>query len=146
MRTRIAVPPLAACVLVALYLLVESFGFRGLAAAEASTVAEAAAMGHAARALQLMADGQNPNEPQHISAGILDSNQYQLRPLEAAIVGRHVEMMRLLQRSGAARFDLARAACLARARLPEALPDLNAPPAASPDAPTEISEAIKRCR
>ena len=146
MTRRVAIPPLAAFVLVAVCLLAESFGFRGLAAPEATTVAEAAAMGHAARALQLMSGGQNPNEPQRISSGIFDSNVYQLRPLEAAIAGRHVEMARLLQRSGAAAFDLTRAICLARARLPQVLPDLHAPATDVSDPPTEIATAIERCR
>ena len=146
MTKRVAIPPLAAFVLVAAYLLAESFGFRGLAAPEANTVAEAAAMGPAARALQLMNAGQNPNEPQRISSGVLDSNAYELRPLEAAIAGRHVEMVRLLQRSGAAQFDLTRAICLAEARLPEVLPDLNASETGAPDRPAEIAAAIERCR
>ena len=146
MTKRIATPPLVAFVLVAVYLLAESAGFRGLAAPEPATVAEAAAMGHAARALQLIRDGQNPNEAQHISAGFFDSNAYQLRPLEAAIVGRHIEMVRLLQRSGAANFDMTRATCLARARLPEALPALNASATDASDSPMEIAAAIERCR
>lgn len=146
MTKRIAVPPLAALCLVAAYLLAEALGFRGLAAAEPATVSEAAAMGHAARALQLIAQGQNPNEAQQIAAGVLDAHEYTLRPLEAAIVGRHIELVRLLQRSGAARFDMTRAICLARERLPEALPDLNASASDAPDSPAEIAQAIERCR
>ena len=146
MTKRVAIPPLAAFVLVAAYLLAESLGFRGFAAPEATTVSEAAAMGQAARALQLVNGGQNPNESQRISPGILDSNAYQLRPLEAAIAGRHIEMVRLLQRSGAAKFDLTRAICLARARLPQVLPDLNAPATDASDSPMEIAAAIERCR
>jgi hypothetical protein len=146
MTKRVVIPPLAAFVLVAAYLLAESFGFRGLAAPEASTVAEAAAMGHAARALALISSGQNSNQPQRISPGILDTNAYQLRPLEAAIVGRHIEMVRLLQRRGASNFDMTRAICLARARLPQVLPDLNAPAPDSPESPVGIAAAIEGCR
>jgi hypothetical protein len=145
MTRRILLPPSAAFVLVAVYLAAESFGFQGLAATEPRTVSEAAATGHAARALQLIAEGQDPNQPQHVASGLLDSGEYELRPLEAAILGRHLEMVRLLQRSGAARFEMARAICFARARLPEVLPDLNAAPAASPDGPTEIAAAISMC-
>src|SRR5690349_4728081 len=131
MSRRIVLPPVVALAVVALYLVAESVGFRGLAAAEATTVAEAAAMGHAARALELIADGQNPNVPQHVDAGILDSKAHELRPLEAAILGRHMETARLLLRSGAAHFDTARAVCFARARLPEMLPDLDSEPVPS---------------
>jgi len=145
MTRRILLPPIAAFVLVAMYLAAESFGFQGLAATEPRTVSEAAAMGHAARGLQLIAEGQDPNQPQHVASGILDSGEYELRPLEAAILGRHPEMVRLLQRSGAARFEMARAICFARARLPEVLPDLNAALAPSAEGPSEIAAAISVC-
>jgi len=145
MTRRIVVPPIAAFVLVAVYLVAESFGFRGLAATEPATVSDAAAMGHAARALQLIAGGQDPNQPQHVASGILDSGEYELRPLEAAILGRHLEMVRLLQRSGAARFDLSRSFCFARARLPEVLPDLGAAPAESSGALAGIPAAVGMC-
>ena len=146
MTKRMAAPPFVAFLLVALYLVAESFGFRGLAAPEPATVSEAAAMGHAARALQLIAKGQNPNEVQRIAPGIFDSNEYSLRPLEAAVVGRHIELVRLLQRSGAAKFDMTRAICLAGVRLPEVLPDLNASSTDTSGAPMEIAAAIERCR
>ena len=148
MRMRIVAPPAAAFALVAFYVVAEGFGFRGLAAADATTVSEAAAMGHAARAMELIAQGQNPNVPQAVSPGVLDSAAHEVRPLEAAILGRHVEMARLLQRSGAAQFDISRAACFARARLPEFLPELNAPAPASasafPEMP-EIDAVIRMC-
>ena len=145
MKKRIVVPPVAAFALVALYVVAEGFGFRGLAAAEAGTVSEAAAMGHAARAVELIAQGQNPNVPQHVGEGVLDSSAYQLRPLEAAILGRHIEMARLLQRSGAAQFDTTRAICFARARLPEFLPELHAPAAEDSDAPMRIDATVRMC-
>jgi len=146
MTKRMAVPPLAAFAMVALYLVAESLGFRGFAAVEPATVSEAAALGHAARALQLIDQGQDPNKPQRIAPGMLDAHEYTLRPLEAAIVGRHLEMVRLLQRSGAAQFDMTRAICLAEARLPAALEDLNASTPGAPDSPAEIASAIERCR
>lgn len=145
MRMRIVVPPAAAFALVALYVVAEGLGFRGLAAAQAGTVSEAAAMGHAARALELIAQGQNPNVSQHVGEGVLDSSAYELRPLEAAILGRHVEMARLLQRSGAAQFDTGRAVCFARARLPEFLADLRAPASEDADAPKDIDATVRMC-
>jgi len=145
MTRHIVLPPVAAFAVVTAYLVVELFAFRGLAATEPSTVSEAAAMGHAARALQLIAEGQNPNAPQHVRSGVLDAGEYEVRPLEAAILGRHGEMVRLLLRTGAARFDTARAACFARARLPEVLPDLGAASAALSGTPTAIADAMTMC-
>jgi hypothetical protein len=121
---RIAIPPVVALLLVSAYIVTEALGYRGLARPEGDTAAEAAALGHAARTLQLIAGGQNPNQPLHIRAGFLDAGVYELRPLEAAVLARHAELVRLLVRTGAARFDTSRAACFARTRLPEVLPDL----------------------
>jgi hypothetical protein len=142
---RIVVPPIVAFALVVLYVIAEGLGFRGLAAAEPGTISEAAATGHAARALALIAQGQNPNVPQHVGEGVLDSSAYELRPLEAAILGRHLEMARLLQRSGAAHFDTTRAVCFARARLPEFLPDLHVSASESADVPKNIDAAVRMC-
>lgn len=142
---RIALPPIVGFLLLAAYVAAEALGFHGLARPEAETVSEAAALGHAARALELMAAGQNPNGRFHVRPGMLDSGEHDLRPLEAAILGRHAELVRLLQRSGATQPDRARAACLARARLPEVLPDLGASPTVPPDSPADIETAIRIC-
>jgi hypothetical protein len=123
---RIAVPPLVAFLLLSVYVIVEALGYRGLARPEARTAAEAAALGHAARTLQLIAEGQNPNQLQRVRTSFLDAGEYQLRPLEAAILARHAELVRLLLHVGATSFDTSRASCFARARLPEVLPDLGA--------------------
>jgi len=141
---RVFVPPVVAFLLLSAYVIAEAIGYRGLARPEAQTAAEAAALGHAARTLQLIEEGQNPNQPQRVSAGFLDSGEYELRPLEAAIVGRHPELVRLLVRAGAASFDTRRAVCFARARLPQVLPDLGA---SGSDAtqPIEISAAFRMC-
>jgi hypothetical protein len=126
LEARIAVPPLVAFVFLSVYVVVEAIGYRGLARPEARTAAEAAALGHAARTLQLIAEGQNPNQLQRVRTSFLDAGEYQLRPLEAAILARHAELVRLLLRVGATSFDTSRASCFARARLPEVLPDLGA--------------------
>jgi hypothetical protein len=137
-------PPVVAFLLVSVYVVVEAVGFRGFARPEAETAAEAAAMGHAARTLQLITEGQNPNQLQHVRADFLDAGEYDLRPLEAAVLARHAELVRLLLRDGAARFDTSRASCFARARLPEVLPDLGAPVADSAQ-PTAIAAAFRMC-
>jgi hypothetical protein len=142
---RIVLPPIVGCALLAAYVAAEALGFHGLARPEADTISEAAALGHAARALELIAAGQDPNGRLHIRPGRLDSGEHDLRPLEAAILGRHAELVRLLQRSGATRTDAPQAACLARARLPEVLPDLGDSSTVSPDSPTDIETAIRIC-
>ena len=143
LAARMVVPPIAGFLLVAAYVAAEALGFHGLAGPEPDTVSEAAALGNAARALELIAAGQDPNGRLHVRPGVLDPGDHDLRPLEAAILGRHAELVRLLQRSGATR-DTGQAACLARARLPEVLADLGAP-AVSPDSNADIETAIRIC-
>jgi hypothetical protein len=142
---RIVAPPVMAFVLLAGYVIAESLGFRGFARPEGDTAAEAAALGHAARTLELISEGQNPNEPLQVRSGFVDASNHDLRPLEAAILGRHVELARLLLRVGASRFDTSRAACFARARLPEVLPDLGAAPSRDSGTPSKIEAAIRMC-
>jgi hypothetical protein len=141
---RLLIPPVVAFLLVSVYVVVEAVGFRGFARPEAETAAEAAAMGHAARTLQLITEGQDPNQLQHVRADFLDAGEYDLRPLEAAVLARHAELVRLLLRDGAAHFDTSRASCFARARLPEVLPDLGAPVDDSAQ-PTDIAAAFRMC-
>jgi hypothetical protein len=142
---RILLPPVVAFLLLSAYVVAESLGFRGLARPEGDTVSEAAALGHAARTLQLIDEGQNPNQPSHIRPGFLDSGEYELTPLEAAILARHIELVRLLLRMGGARSDTTRAVCFARARLPAVLPDLGASSLEASEAPPEIGTAIRMC-
>src|SRR5215468_10821554 len=132
---RIFLPPVLAFVLLSAYVVAESLGFRALAQPEGETAAETAALGHAARTVQLIFSGQNPNQLLRVRPGFLDTDTHDLRPLEAAVLGRHAELVRLLVRDGAVRFDTTRAACFARARLPEVLPDLGASPLESTGAP-----------
>jgi hypothetical protein len=142
---RIVLPPVVGFLLVATYVTAEALGFHGLDTPEATTVSEAAALGHAARALALIAAGESPSARSRVRPGMLDSGEHDLTPLEAAILGRHAEMVRLLQRSGATSPDTARAACFARARLPEVLPDLGDSSTVSPDSPASIETAIEAC-
>jgi hypothetical protein len=142
---RLFVPPLVAFLFLSVYVVAEAIGYRGLARREAETVAEAAALGHAARALQLIDEGQNPNQPQHVRANFLDAGEYELRPLEAAIVARHSELVRLFLRVGAANFDRTRASCFARVRLPEVLSDLGESGSDFPE-PIDIAAAFRMCR
>jgi hypothetical protein len=140
---RLFVPPLVAFLFLSVYVVAEAMGYRGLARPEAQTAAEAAALGHAARTLELIEEGQNPNRLQHVRVGFLDRGEYELRPLEAAVLARHAELVRLLLRVGAATFDTSRASCFARARLPEVLPDLGA--RISDSQPIDIAAAFRMC-
>jgi hypothetical protein len=141
---RIFVPPLVAFLLLSVYVVGEAIGSRGLARPEVETVTEAAALGHAARTLQLIEERQNPNQLQHVRANFLDAAEYELTPLEAAILARHAELVRLLLRVGAASFDRTRALCFARVRLPEVLSDLGDRGSDSPE-PIEIAAAFRMC-
>ena len=141
---RIAVPPLVALLLVFAYVVAEALGYRGIARPQGDTASEAAALGQAARTLELIAAGQSPNHTLHVGAGFLDAGEHELMPLEAAILGRHTELVRLLIRSGAAEFDTTRAACFARATLPEVLPDLGKSPSEANE-PIEIAAAFTKC-
>jgi hypothetical protein len=143
LAARIALPPLAGFVLVAVYVLVEALGFRPLARPEGDTVPEAAALGHAARAVQLIAEGQDASARHHVRAGYLGRDEHELTAIDAAILGRHAELVRLLQRSGASHWDSARTACYARLRLPEVLTDLGATGTADHDA--DIETTIRTC-
>jgi hypothetical protein len=141
---RVLIPPITGFVVIAGYVGAEALGFRMLAAPEAATISEAAALGHAARVLELIAAGQDPNARFPVRPSILDAGGRELAPLEAAILGRHAELVRLLQRSGATQ-PSPRATCLARARLPDVLPDLGAESAAPTDSLVDITTALENC-
>jgi hypothetical protein len=141
---RIAAPPLAGFFLLAGYVAAEALGFHGLARPAADTISEAAAMGNAARALQLIAAGQDVNGRLQVREGILDRAGHDLAPIEAAILGRHAELVRLLQRSGATRWDVERTACFARMRLPEVLTDLGAAGEAA-EQTADVESTIRTC-
>ena len=142
---RLAAPPVAGFLLVAAYVVAEALGFHGFARPEATTVSEAAAMGQAARALQLIAEGQDANDRHSVREGLLDHASHELTPIDAAILGRHAELVRLLQRSGAKRWDAARTTCFARMRLPEVLMDLGAADTAAADQYADVETTIRTC-
>jgi hypothetical protein len=145
LATRIAVPPVAGFVLVAAYVFVEALGFQPFARTDGDTVSEAAALGHAARALQLIAAGEDASARHQVRAGVVDREEHELTAIEAAILGRHAELVRLLQRSGARHSDSARSICYARMRLPEVLGDLGATGADAPHQESGVETTISTC-
>ena len=142
---RCAAPPVAGFLLIAGYVVAEALGFDRLARPEAATVSEAAAMGQAARTLQLIAEGQDANGRHRVREELLDHASHDLTPIEAAILGRHAELVRLLQRSGAQRWDATRTACFARMRLPEVLMDLGASDTATANQYADVETTIRTC-
>jgi hypothetical protein len=142
---RVAIPPIAGFLVLATYVTVEALGFHAFALPEANTLAEAAALGHAARAMELVASGQAVNDRFEVRAGLLDHERLDLTPLDAAILGRHAEMVRLLKRSGAAPANTARSACFARFRLPDVLTDLDAPQTEAAYDSLDVETTIKTC-
>ncbi len=115
----LVVPPLAGFMVVGGFLLAEASGARPLSA-EPANVSEAAAMGAAARAIQFIVNGENPNQPSWIGEGVLGSTPYRVDAIDAAILGRRPEIIEVLQQHGAVVVDASRSACLIRAvDLPE---------------------------
>lgn len=117
----LAAPPVAAFTSLAAYVTAESLGFRGLAVPAPATLSEAAAAGAAARVVELIGEGHDPNSPSLVPAGAVDADAFTATAVEAAILGRRAEMVNLLREQGA-RLDPAHVACLARASgLPEVM-------------------------
>jgi hypothetical protein len=142
---RMAVPPLVGFLLVSVYVIAEALGLHAFVRAAGDTVSEAAAAGHAARALQLIDEGQDPNARHHVREGFLDHDGHDLTPVEAAILGRRPELVRLLERSGATHTDSARASCFARLRLPELLPEFGGTSNGASDRDADVETTIKTC-
>ena len=120
-------PPVIAFALVAAFMAAEASGFRPFNA-EPANVSEAAARGASATVLRFIAAGADPNVPCPIAEGVLGTLPRTVNAIDAAILGRHAEMMSLLREHGATT-DPRRATCLAEAiDFPEALPALGLPP------------------
>src|SRR5882672_8427206 len=96
----VALPPIAGLLVVALFLGVERAQVSPWSRVEA-TVSEAAAGGSLARALALIRNGEDPNRPSLVPAGLLDSRAYMVDAIDAAILGRHAELIPVLKSHGA---------------------------------------------
>lgn len=128
-------PPLAGIALLAIYLTVESVRPGTLTAPRPETIPEAIVVGNIPLALEMIAKGLDVNAPARVRAGMFYQpvfamqvqQDYTLTPLEAGLLTQRIEVVGLLLRTGAGLSQSNRAACLARERLPEALPLLGIP-------------------
>lgn len=140
----LVLPPVVAGLLVAAVFLVERV--YPLGTPPAGTVAEAAARGDAARLMVLLMGGADPDRRSLVPAGNLSDDAFEIAPLDAAILGRQVEIMELLLRNGAHVQDRARSLCLAQAvAFDDAFPVLGAPDAKAADERLGPRDAARRC-
>lgn len=141
--------PLLGVLFVVAYVLVETVRPGTMAAPVLETVPEAIAAGHPARALELLADGADINQPARVRAGVVRPGRaaYDVTPLEAAVLVQRSEAVRLLLRSGADPARSPMAICLARYRLPEVLVLFGAQPDATGQALPEVlpEAAVRAC-
>jgi hypothetical protein len=142
----LALPPLAVFVVVGAFFAAEAAGFRPLST-EPANLSEATATGAAARALQLIAAGEDPNQARPIREGVLGSVSYQVDAIDAAILGRRAEMIPVLLEHGAAVTNLPRSICLVHAlRYSEVLPLIGGPPDhVERDPSRDVNDALRAC-
>ena len=114
--------PLFGVVFVVLYLMIETARPGTIAAPRFQNISEAIAGGNPALALEMMAAGASVDAVGHVRLGVFGSSAYEVTPLEAAMLTQRLDSAALLLRSGAVIAKSSRAECLARRRLPEALP------------------------
>ena len=117
-ETALALPALLWLATMALLLAAVPFGYRALAAPVDLTMAEAAILRDEAEVLRQLERGVDPHAPQSIRAGILDDDVFTMTPFEAAIAGRHLEIVELLTRGGGGLNEpvARRLICLSRAK------------------------------
>lgn len=121
-RALLFAAPVVAFALVMTYLVAEAIRPGSFSAPRLRTISEAVAAGNAGQALEMMSQGASIDAVGHVREGVFEAGAYDVTPIEAAILTRRVEAVRLLIRSGADSARSKLAVCLARRRLPEALP------------------------
>lgn len=110
-----------------MYLTIESVRPGTFTAPQPESIAEAIVVGNGPRALEMIAEGHDVNAGGVVRAGMFDRAEYVVTPLEAALLSQRIEVVRLLLASGADATRSPHASCLARTRLPEAIPLLGLP-------------------
>ncbi len=128
------IAPLAGVIGLVVYLVVEAMVPGVFTAPRPETLPEAILQENAPGTLDFVLQGFSVDRPARVRAGIFDDREYVMTPIEAAIVVRRLEIVRLLMRAGASVRTSPRAECLARVRLPEALAALGLPVAKPLDA------------
>jgi hypothetical protein len=124
-----AVPAATGMLLVALFIASEIAGHTPLAYDLPRNIAEAAGMGNGSEVLRMLREGQDPNAIVSISPDIISSSITRVTAIEAAVWGRRVQLLRLLEREGAIRSGETREyiACLATLARVEAIVEEFAP-------------------
>ena len=114
----LAMPAVILLAATALLLLAVPFGYRAFAAPANLTMSEAAILRDQAEVLRQLQHGVDPHALQSIREGIIADDIFTMTPFEAAIAGRHLEVLELLVRNGAAVSDheARRLICLSRAK------------------------------
>jgi hypothetical protein len=112
----IALPIAAALFIIMLFVITEAAGLHLYTFAPAANVAAAVTFGDGARALALIADGQDPDQRWVVEKDAIDSRRaLRVTAIAAAMVTRRPEFVGLILRHGAHPDAPARLACLAQA-------------------------------
>ena len=143
-------PPVLAFGVVAAILVCEAFGVHPWASPRPATVSEAAAVGEAYQAIDLIRQGQDPNGVAHVRAGLIDRDAYNVTPIDGASLGRRAALIPLLRANGARVINAPQSICLAHAvGMSAAVPLLADDPGSTGDEPSgpakSATEALRLC-
>jgi hypothetical protein len=97
-----AMPAAAVAMLHLLMLVAAAFDLHPFWRTHPLNLSEAAALHDAGEVVRLIEQGQNPDAPQPVRAGVIDSTARVLTPFEAAVAEDRPEIIALLLRTGAA--------------------------------------------
>jgi len=114
-------PVVAASALVVSFVAFDMAGAPPLSYRMPTNMAEAAGMGSGWEVLRRLRDGEDPNAVQPVGPDVISSSIRRVSAVEAAVWGRRVQLLRLLEREGAIQGDETKRylACLATiARVP----------------------------
>jgi hypothetical protein len=121
MRVVVVAPALTATLLAAGFAAGELLGGHPFSYSRPRNIAEAAAMGSGAEVLRLLRAGEDPRAIMDVRSELISSNITRVNAVEAAVWGRRVQLLRMLERHGAIEGDDMKryVACLATlARVP----------------------------
>ena len=145
----VALPPLALGVVTVLFLALTLFGANPLWPRTPLNPAEAVATGDEAEFVRLVQAGADPNARVVVRAGLRESVDVPMTPLEAAVDTQTAQILNTVLQYGAVANGDPMAVCIAYRRAPDLLPILKAHGAPEVDprmCPTSISDRIKLLR